>query len=138
MNNIAYIAELHKLLGHLAPAACTQQKIMDHGFGCGASNQPSNALDFQTRISLTDLYGTDKWAGFLQGFHCVEINLRAAWGGCHYDGNPLKDIKVTAHILNRLAGGMAIETWGTAPATYTKNIVEFDEIVAPVIKLITK
>jgi len=139
LNTIEKAAELHASLNQLAPCAgAIKQKIMDHGFGTGAANQAAHALEFQTLIAAEDIAPDDtRYNGFVQGFHCIEIIIRAEWGGYNHDRSKLIGTKISVHILDRLEGvGMCKKSWSTTNTMYGSELIDVSDIHTLVSKLL--
>lgn len=139
LNTIEDALELHSSLRNLAPhPGAIKQLISDHGFGCGAANQPAHQLDMQTRIAKSDIPPDDsRYSAFLQGFYCVQINISARWGGKHHDMTPRVGTEIDVHILDRLAGvGMAEKSWHTASTLYGSDLIAISEIESLIVNLL--
>lgn len=112
MHTIEQAAELHAAIDHNAPhPGGIVQSISP--LRTWASNQAAHGLVFTSRIAPRDMVGEEREA-FLQGHGCVEVKITARWGGCHHDGTPRTRTDVDIHVIDRLAGGMAVQTWHTA------------------------
>lgn len=109
MKSIEEAVELHHAIRSNAPHPSGLYQIITASQGW-AKNQEAERLDFRSRIALNEL-DAEAQRLLLQGFGCVEVNIRALWGGCFQDGTPRTGTEVSIQILDRLAGSMARRTW---------------------------
>lgn len=130
MKTIEHAAELHQAIQANAPhpGGLSQTLAIARGW---ASNQEQHSMTFTSRVAPADVVG-DARGAFLQGFGCVEVNITAKWGGCHHDGAPRTETEISIHVLDRLAGGMALRTWHTRGVWQATSLA--DEDVLPLIR----
>lgn len=114
MKTIEQAIELHQALDRLAPHPGAVRQGITSGTGL-ATNAERHNLTLQTLLAKGDIPPEDpRWNTFRQGFHCVEVDIRACWGGNHHDGTPRTETEFSIHVLDRLHGGMAQQTWHTS------------------------
>ena len=126
MKTLEEIADLHHQIARIAPHpdALIQSVTTLQGT---ARNQERTSLNFTSRIAKENIARDDpRWSGFCQGFHCVEVNLRAIWGGHHHDGTVRTETEIRVHVLDRLDGGMATRTWETRGSWLSEVLADDD------------
>ena len=127
MDTIEQAAELHAALDRVAPhpGAIIQTITTAQGW---ASNQERHSLTFTSRIAPADVTDPEARHLFRQGFGCVEVAIRARWGGCHHDGTPRTSTEIDVRVIDRLSGGMATRTWDTTGAWGAERIAHNDVV----------
>lgn len=125
MKTIEEAAKMHRDIMNNAPhpGGCLQYITTLSGW---ASNQEDMSMTFTSRVAPGDVVDPDKRESLRQGFGCVEVNIRACWGGNHHDGTPRTATEITVHVLDRLSGGMAQKTWHTTGSTCSTVIADHE------------
>jgi hypothetical protein len=134
MQTIEQVAALHREIGRNAPhpGGLFQHVAVLSGW---ASNMEDQSLVFTSRIAPGEVADPDERNSLLQGFGCVEVNLTAKWGGYHHEGALRTKTEITVHVLDRLAGGMARQTWHTY-AIFGSTAITVDELLPLLRKLL--